>query len=98
MNKKNIYFDIAATTPIDPIVIKKMNEINTDFFGNPSSIHYFGQKSHNLIERCLWMVDQQHELGIKPASSRLEPESSRLEDGTCLIQCVVFSLPSACAA
>lgn len=52
MNKKNIYFDIAATTPIDPIVIKKMNEVNTDFFGNPSSIHYFGQKSHNLVERC----------------------------------------------
>ena len=52
MDKKNIYFDFAATTPIDPLVINKMNEIDTEYYGNPSSIHFFGQKSHNLVERC----------------------------------------------
>jgi len=52
MNKKNIYFDNAATTPIDPLVIKKMNEVDSDYYGNPSSVHFFGQKSHNLVERC----------------------------------------------
>ena len=52
MNKKNIYFDIAATTPTDPLVLKRMNEIDGDYYGNPSSVHFFGQKSHNLVERC----------------------------------------------
>ena len=52
MNLDNyIYFDIAATTPVLPSVAKLMNEINTTYFANPSSIHQMGQKSHNLIEK-----------------------------------------------
>lgn len=49
--KNNIYFDVAATTPIDLKVIDLMNEINSKYFGNPSSIHFFGQKTHNIIEK-----------------------------------------------
>jgi len=49
--KNNIYFDVAATTPIDLKVIDIMNEINSKYFGNPSSIHFFGQKTHNIIEK-----------------------------------------------
>jgi len=49
--KNNIYFDIAATTPIDSKVINLMNDINSKYFGNPSSIHFFGQKTHNIIEK-----------------------------------------------
>ena len=47
----NIYFDIAATTPIDSKVLDLMHEINSKHFGNPSSMHFFGQKSHNIIEK-----------------------------------------------
>ena len=51
MSDKNLYFDTAATTPINPEVANLMHEINLEHFGNPSSIHSQGQKSHNIIER-----------------------------------------------
>ena len=47
----NIYFDVAATTPIDLKVLEVMSDINSNYFGNPSSIHQFGQKAHNLLEK-----------------------------------------------
>tara|TARA_Y100000588_G_scaffold264749_1_gene279537 strand:+ start:236 stop:1363 length:1128 start_codon:yes stop_codon:yes gene_type:complete len=51
MKNKYSYFDIAATTPIDNQVIDLMHEINNNYFGNPSSVHAVGQKSHNLVEK-----------------------------------------------
>ena len=47
-----IYCDSAATTPIDKDVIKEINMISTSIFGNPSSIHKFGQESRAIIERA----------------------------------------------
>ena len=46
----NRYFDICATTPIDKRVLDFMNT-NNNIFGNPSSIHEFGQKSRTIIEK-----------------------------------------------
>lgn len=37
-----IYFDNSATTKMDEDVIKSYNEINEEFFANPSSMHKFG--------------------------------------------------------
>ena len=51
MTMSQLYFDIAATTPIDKDVAALVNKINLENFGNPSSIHSIGQKSHNIIER-----------------------------------------------
>ena len=50
-NPNYIYFDVASTTPIDSVVLDKMHEVNKNYFGNSSSVHQIGQKSHNLIER-----------------------------------------------
>ena len=50
-NSQPIYFDIAATTPVDNQVLELMHTINSNYYGNPSSIHQLGQKSHNLIEK-----------------------------------------------
>jgi cysteine desulfurase len=49
---EKIYFDIAATTPVDPKVASLMSHVMTQTFGNPSSIHKFGQESHSAIERA----------------------------------------------
>lgn len=49
---KKIYFDIAATTPVNPKVATLVSNIMTQTFGNPSSIHKFGQESHSVIERA----------------------------------------------
>jgi len=46
----NIYFDNAATTPIDKDVIEVMYSVMKDKFGNPSSIHRYGREAKVLIE------------------------------------------------
>jgi cysteine desulfurase len=45
-----VYFDYAATTPVDPRVLDAMLPYYMDTFGNPSSIHRFGQQAEAAIE------------------------------------------------
>ena len=47
---KRIYLDYAATTPMHPEVLKVMQPYFTDVFGNPSSIHSYGQEAKAAIE------------------------------------------------
>src|SRR4030042_52382 len=49
---KKIYLDYAATTPTHPEVWKAMLPYFTDAFGNPSSIHSFGQEARDAIEKA----------------------------------------------
>lgn len=46
-----VYFDNAATTPIDPEVLKEMYKVMENNYGNPSSIHAHGREARSLIER-----------------------------------------------
>lgn len=45
-----IYFDNAATTPIDPEVLEAMIPVMREDFGNPSSTHAFGRKVKAHLE------------------------------------------------
>jgi cysteine desulfurase len=47
---KKIYLDYAATTPTDPMVVQAMLPYFTDYFGNPSSLHGFGQETKQAVE------------------------------------------------
>lgn len=47
-----VYFDNAATTPLDEKVLETMIPIMRDEFGNPSSIHATGRKVRSLIENA----------------------------------------------
>jgi len=47
---KRIYFDYAATTPVDPEVVSAMLPYFSEVFGNPASLHYFGRQANNAIE------------------------------------------------
>lgn len=47
-----VYFDNAATTPIDAEVFQAMTPYFTEFFGNPSSTHSFGRKTKTAIENA----------------------------------------------
>ncbi|MFN8432964.1 MAG: cysteine desulfurase family protein [Anaerolineales bacterium] len=47
-----IYLDYAATTPIDERVLAKMMPYFRDSFGNPSSIHRFGQKAEAAVDEA----------------------------------------------
>ncbi len=46
-----VYLDNAATTPLDPEVLKAMLPVLEKGFGNPSSIHSFGRESRAAIEQ-----------------------------------------------
>ncbi len=45
-----VYFDNAATTPMDVEVIDKMSEIMKDVFGNASAIHAPGRRARAVVE------------------------------------------------
>src|SRR5664279_2361963 len=48
---ERIYFDNAATTPLDPVVLETMMPYLTEKFGNPSSIYSYGRESRMAIEQ-----------------------------------------------
>ena len=45
-----IYLDYAATTPVDPRVLDAMMPYFSALFGNPSSVHRYGQQAEAAIE------------------------------------------------
>ena len=47
-----VYFDNAATTPIDKEVLKAMYEVMDTQYGNPSSIHAHGREARTVIEKA----------------------------------------------
>ncbi|MEO6839102.1 MAG: cysteine desulfurase family protein [Ginsengibacter sp.] len=49
---ERIYFDNAATTSLEPEVLKAMMPFFTEKFGNPSSIYSYGRETRMAIETC----------------------------------------------
>lgn len=47
-----VYFDNAATTPLDTAVIEAMTKVMQENYGNPSSIHREGRTSRSIIEKA----------------------------------------------
>jgi cysteine desulfurase len=47
-----VYFDHAATTPLDEKVLEAMLPYMTKVFGNPSSPHAFGRDARNAVENA----------------------------------------------
>ncbi|NER05658.1 MAG: cysteine desulfurase [Okeania sp. SIO3C4] len=47
-----IYLDYSATTPTRPEAIAAMQQAFTQQWGNPSSLHTWGQRSATLVERA----------------------------------------------
>lgn len=51
-----IYLDYAATTPVHPRVLEAMRPYFSDSFGNPSSVHRYGQKAEAALESAREMA------------------------------------------
>lgn len=60
---KRIYLDNAAATPIDGDVLAAMMPYLTTQYGNPSSLHYFGQKARAAVQQARQQVARC--LGVK---------------------------------
>jgi cysteine desulfurase len=45
-----VYFDYAATTPVDQRVLDVMFPYFREFYGNPFSIHRYGQKAESAVD------------------------------------------------
>jgi cysteine desulfurase len=60
-----IYLDYAATTPVDPRVQAAMRPYFAEDFGNPSSIHRYGQKAEAAVDAAREAVASV--LGCSPA-------------------------------
>ncbi len=52
MIKTPIYFDHAATTPVDKSVLEKMLPYFSEIFGNPNSQHVFGRESVKAVDEA----------------------------------------------
>ena len=49
---RRVYLDYSATTPVDKRVIASMMPFLTDYFGNASSVHLFGQETRAAVDRA----------------------------------------------
>ncbi len=84
---KRIYFDNAATTPLDPEVKALMRE-TMDVFGNPSSIHHEGRQAKTIIEKARKSISGM--LGVSPGEIIFT--SSGTEADNMAIRCSIEDL------
>src|SRR6185503_3557394 len=49
---RRVYLDHSATTPVDERVLEAMLPYLTHRFGNPSSVHSFGQEARAAVDRA----------------------------------------------
>ena len=49
---RRVYLDHSATTPVDERVVAAMMPFLTEHFGNPSSVHLFGQQTRGAVDRA----------------------------------------------
>lgn len=52
MPERRIYLDHSATTPVDPRVAEAMVRAVVQVFGNPSSVHGYGQQARAAVDRA----------------------------------------------
>ncbi len=83
-----VYFDNAATTPLDPIVLDHMLPIMKEHHGNPSSIHQHGRIVRSYIEESRKTIAQH----LKASIAEIFFTSSATEANNLAIQAAVRDL------
>jgi cysteine desulfurase len=63
-SSQRVYLDYAATTPLDSRVLAAMQPYFADEFGNPSSVHGYGQRAETALEEARGSMAAQ--LGCEP--------------------------------
>src|SRR5215212_12164171 len=52
MSLQRVYLDHSATTPVDPRVVEALMPYLAGKFGNPSSVHFYGQEARAAVDRA----------------------------------------------
>src|SRR5919205_1038973 len=52
MSLRRVYLDNSATTPVDRRVVEALMPYLTEKFGNPSSVHFYGQEARAAVDRA----------------------------------------------
>ena len=52
MEKRRLYMDYSATTPIKKEVLEEMMPYFTETFGNASSFHLFGREAKKALDKA----------------------------------------------
>ena len=52
MEKRRLYMDYSATTPVKQEVLDEMMPYLTNYFGNASSFHTFGREAKNALDKA----------------------------------------------
>src|SRR5688572_22962070 len=52
MSLRRVYMDNSATTPVDRRVVEALLPFLTESFGNPSSVHFYGQEARTAVDRA----------------------------------------------
>jgi cysteine desulfurase len=85
--KKRIYLDYAATTPVDPRVIKAMTPYLSGKFGNPASLHYFGNEASEALEKSRSFIAK----AMKADSKEIVFTSSATESNNTAMKGIAFA-------
>ena len=80
-----IYLDNAASTAVHPEVVKEMLPYFDVQYGNPSSIHQFGRKAKNAIQKARKQVAAL--IGAEPS------EITFTSGGTESNNCIFYGCP-----
>ncbi len=51
-----VYLDYSATTPVDPVVYRAMRPYFSQVFGNPASLHSYGQVARAAVDQARQVV------------------------------------------
>ncbi|MCX5845244.1 MAG: cysteine desulfurase NifS [Deltaproteobacteria bacterium] len=84
---KKIYLDNAATTLTDTRVLQAMLPYFTEVYGNPSSLHAFGQEAKHAIEDARYTVASF--IGAKP--EEIIFTSGGTESNNCAIKGIAYA-------
>jgi cysteine desulfurase len=87
---KHIYLDYAATTPLHPEVFAAMEPFFSSKYGNPSSLHAFGQVAKDAVEHARGLISTA--LGARP--EEIIFTSSGTEADNFAIKGVAYALDS----
>lgn len=56
---KSVYLDNSATTRVSEKAVKAMNDVMLNKFGNPSSLHLFGEEARDAVENARKVIARQ---------------------------------------